>query len=156
MLKTNVMRLLEKNGIRYEAFSYPCGEDHIDGKSIASLIDRDADQVFKTLVARGSDENCHVFVLPVSEELDLKKAAAAAGIKSISMLHLNELTPMTGYIRGGCSPIGMKKAYPTCIDESAQLFDTILVSAGKIGYQVELAPEDLAALTGASFADLTV
>ena len=96
MLKTNVMRLLEKSGIHYEAFSYPCGEDHIDGKTIASLIGRDADQVFKTLVARGSDDNCHVFVLPVSEELDLKKAAAAAGITTMTMMAVAAVAGSSG------------------------------------------------------------
>lgn len=156
MQKTNVMRILEQKRIAYEAHFYPHGDGPVDGITVAEMIDRDPAQVFKTLVARGASRNCYVFVIPVGKELDLKKAATAAGEKSVAMLHLNELTPITGYVRGGCSPIGMKKQFPTFIDGSAQPFDSIIVSAGKIGFQVELSPSDLASLVQAQFHNLTV
>lgn len=154
MQKTNVMRLLEQRRVRYEAHSYPHGAGAPDGMAVAAAIGRKPEQVFKTLVARGASRNCCVFVIPVDRELDLKKAAAAAGEKSVAMLHLSELTPTTGYVRGGCSPIGMKKQFPTYLDESAQLQESILVSAGKIGFQVELAPDELLRMTGGSYAAL--
>ena len=114
------------------------------------------EQVFKTLVTKGAKGGIYVFCVPVSNELDLKKAAKAAGDKSIAMVHVKELLSLTGYIRGGCSPVGMKKRYPTFIEETAQLYDTIAVSAGQRGVQVELNPEDLAEFIGASFADIAV
>ena len=154
MQKTNVMRILEQNHVPYKPHSYPHGATPPDGLQVAAAVGREPGQVFKTLVARGASKNCCVFVIPVDRELDLKKAAAAAGEKSVAMLHLNELTPTTGYVRGGCSPIGMKKRFPTYYDESARQWATILVSAGKIGAQIELAPDALAEITGGSYAPL--
>ncbi len=153
--KTNVMRVLEQKKIRYQAHSYPHGDDAVDGATVAGLIGRDPACVFKTLVARGASKACYVFVIPVAAELDLKKAARAAGEKSVAMVHVSELLGLTGYVRGGCSPIGMKKRYTTVLDESALSLDSVIVSAGKIGAQAELAPRDLIALCGASTANLT-
>ena len=152
--KTNVMRILEQRKVPYTSHSYPHGDAPVDGNTVAALIGKDASQVYKTLVARGASRCCYVFVIPVSKELDLKKAASAAGEKSIAMLHLSELTPTTGYVRGGCSPIGMKKQFPTFIDGSAQKLESMLVSAGKIGSQIELSPHDLQTLISAKFFDL--
>ena len=153
-IKTNVMRVLEKEHIAHAVHFYDA-DGNFDGVSIAHKVGRDPEVVFKTLVTGGKSRNHFVFVIPVAEELDLKKAAAAAGEKSVEMLAVKELLPTTGYIRGGCSPIGIKKHFPTFIDETAQLCDTIVVSGGKIGTQVELAPDDLARVTGAKFVDLT-
>ena len=152
--KTNVMRVLEQKKIKYTPHSYPHGDEAVDGLSVAALIGEDPAKIFKTLVTRGASKGIYVFVIPVGDELDLKKAAKAVGEKSIDMIHVSEINALTGYIRGGCSPIGMKKQYSTTYDESALDKDTIIVSAGKIGYQVELAPRDLAALVRAKFADL--
>ena len=154
--KTNVMRILDQKKIPYAAHTYPHGDDPIDGVTVAGIIQRAPEQVFKTLVARGSSKNIYVFVIPVAIELDLKKAAKAAGEKSIAMIHVSEITPLTGYVRGGCSPIGMKKQYFTVFDASCLNQDTIIVSAGKIGYQIETAPQYLMDLTRGSIADLTV
>ena len=156
MQKTNVMRILEQRKVPYRAHSYEHSDAPVDGNTVAALIGKDASQVYKTLVARGASRSCYVFVIPVMKELDLKKAALAAGEKSIAMLHLSELTPTTGYVRGGCSPIGMKKQFPTYIDSSAQALDTMLVSAGRIGFQIELSPRDLQALISAEFFDLCI
>ena len=152
--KTNVMRLLEQKKIAFQAHSYPHGDSAVDGVTAAALIGRDPAVVFKTLLARGASKGCYVFVIPVADELNLKKAAKAVGEKSIAMAPVSELLALTGYVRGGCSPIGMKKAYPTVIHSSAQGLDTMIVSAGKIGEQVELSPADLIALTRASIADI--
>ena len=154
-LKTNVMRLLEQKKICFGTHSYPHGDEAVDGVTVAGLIGRDPACVFKTLVARGASKNCYVFVIPVAKELDLKKAARAVGEKSIAMVHVSELTALTGYVRGGCSPIGMKKHYLTVLDESARELDTVVVSAGRIGAQVELSPEDLISFCSARTADLT-
>lgn len=154
--KTNVMRLLDQKGIAYSAHTYPVGEAAPDGATVARLVGRDPAQVFKTLVARGASGGYYVFDIPAEETLDLKKAAKAVGEKSINMLPQKELLPLTGYVHGGCSPIGMKKPFPTVFDETAELFDTILVSAGKIGVQIETSPAALLSLTGGSMADLTV
>ena len=140
--KTNVMRILEQKKIPYAAHTYPHG--------------RDPEQVFKTLVARGASKTILVFVIPVARELDLKKAAKAAGEKSVVMIHVNEITPLTGYIRGGCSPVGMKKQYFTVFDDSCLMHDAMIVSAGKIGYQIEIEPQRLIELTHGMTADLTV
>lgn len=156
MQKTNVMRILEQHRISFTAHAYPHGEGPVDGATVAGLLGRDVSVVYKTLVVRGSSRNCYVFVIPVMQELDLKKAAAAAGEKSMGMLHLSELTPTTGYVRGGCSPIGMKKQFPTFIDISAQALDSLIVSAGKIGFQVELSPIDLRDFIHAEFYNLCV
>ena len=153
--KTNVMRLLEQKKIAYQPHSYPHGDDAVDGVTVAGLIGRDPACVFKTLVARGASKSCYVFVIPVTAELDLKKAARVAGEKSIAMVHVSEILGLTGYVRGGCSPLGMKKRYATFVDESAEAQSSIIVSAGKIGAQVELSLGDLIALSGAATADLT-
>ena len=154
--KTNVMRILDQKKIPYTAHTYPHGDDPIDGVTVACILQRAPEQVFKTLVARGSSKNIYVFVIPVAMELDLKKAAKAAGEKSIVMIHVSEITPLTGYVRGGCSPIGMKKQYFTVFDESCLKQDTIIVSAGKIGYQIETSPQLLMDLTRGKTADVTV
>ena len=155
--KTNVMRVLEQKGIPYTPHTYPHEEGvAVDGVSVARSLGQDPECVFKTLVARGASGGLYVFDIPVGDTLDLKKAARAVGEKSVAMLHQKELLPLTGYVHGGCSPVGMKKQYPTVFHETAEIIDTILVSAGKIGYQVELEPAALIALVGASTADLTV
>ena len=152
--KTNVMRLLDKAGISYRPHYYKKDDGKIDGTSVAEKLGLPPERVFKTLVTR-SAKGFFVFVIPVNRELDLKKCARAAGQKAVEMLHLSELTKVTGYIRGGCSPIGMKKQYATFLDASALAYETIVFSAGKIGAQVELAPDGLVRLTGAAAADLT-
>ena len=154
--KTNVMRVLEQKKIAYTAHSYPHEEGvAVDGVTVAKSMGFDPAQVFKTLVARGASGQYYVFDVPVNCTLSLKKAAHAVGEKNIAMLPQKNLLPLTGYIHGGCSPLGMKKLFPTCIDETAQLFDTICVSAGRRGLQVELRPDDLCAVIGAEYADLT-
>ncbi len=152
--KTNVMRLLDKAKIKYEPHEYPHGSEAVDGLTVAKLCGFDPECVFKTLVARGTSKNVYVFVIPVSSELDLKKAAKAAGEKSVEMVKVSEINALTGYIRGGCSPVGMKKRYPTFINESAKAKNTVYVSAGKIGTQVELEPLALAEICGAQFSEL--
>ena len=155
--KTNVMRVLEQKKIAYTAHSYPHEEGvAVDGVTVAKSMGFDPAQVFKTLVARGASGQYYVFDVPVAESLDLKKAAKAVGEKSVAMLHVSELTPLTGYVRGGCSPVGMKKQFRTVFAAQALAQETILVSAGKIGYQVETAPQDLIALVRATTADLTI
>ena len=151
--KTNVMRLLDQQGVHYESYSYE-GTGAVSGAEVAAVLGQDPDRVFKTLVTEGRSGQHYVFVIPVLQELDLKKAAAAAGEKSIAMVKSKELLPLTGYIHGGCSPIGMKKPFPTFLEESAVLFDAILFSAGKIGCQVEVAPDDLEKLVAFQYADL--
>ena len=153
--KTNVMRVLEQKKIPYTAHAYPA-DGPIDGVSVAGYLGQDVEQVFKTLVTRAASGAYYVFDIPVAESLDLKKAAKAVGEKSIAMIQQKELLPLTGYVHGGCSPVGMKKQFPTVFHETVILFDTICVSAGKIGAQVEVAPNDLIALLGAETADLVV
>lgn len=148
------MRLLDKAMIKYEPHEYPHGSEAVDGLTVAKLCGFDPECVFKTLVARGTSKNVYVFVIPVSSELDLKKAAKAAGEKSVEMVKVSEINALTGYIRGGCSPVGMKKRYPTFINESAKAKNTVYVSAGKIGSQVELEPLALAEICGAQFSEL--
>lgn len=153
--KTNVMRVLDQKKIPYTPHSYPHNEgEAVDGATVAALIGRDPGEVYKTLVTRGASKANYVFVVPVLAELDLKKAAKTVGEKSIELIHVKELTPLTGYVRGGCSPIGMKKRFKTVIDASAQDHAAILVSAGKIGRQVELAPDALVGLIGGRYADV--
>ena len=152
--KTNVMRLLEQKKLPYTPHDY-LASGAVSGVEVAAALGEPPERVFKTLVTTGASGGHYVFVIPVAEELDLKKAAKAVGEKSIAMLPQKELLPLTGYIHGGCSPLGMKKLFPTCIDETAQLFDTICVSAGRRGLQVELRPDDLCAVIGAEYADLT-
>ena len=153
--KTNVMRILDQKNIPYTPHAYD-PEAGLDGVSVAQQLGQDPETVFKTLVARGASGGLYVFDIPVGDSLDLKKAARAVGEKSVAMIAQKELLPLTGYVHGGCSPVGMKKQYPTVFDETAELFDTICVSAGKIGFQVELDPAALMDLVGASTADLTV
>lgn len=152
--KTNVMRVLEQKKVPYRAHSYPHGEESVDGVTVAALTGLAPEKVFKTLVTRGASKKNYVFVIPVAKELDLKKAAKASGEKSIAMIHVSEINALTGYIRGGCSPIGMKKQFETFYHESCLQQETIAVSAGKIGAQVELAPADLIRLTRGKTADL--
>jgi Cys-tRNA(Pro)/Cys-tRNA(Cys) deacylase len=155
--KTNVMRILDQKEIPYTPHTYPHEEgEAVDGVTVAGIMGQDPECVFKTLVARGASGGLYVFDIPVADSLDLKKAARSVGEKSIAMLHQKELLPLTGYVHGGCSPIGMKKQYPTVFHETAEILDTITVSAGKIGCQVELSPTDLIGLVGAETADLTV
>ena len=152
--KTNVMRALDQKKVRYTPHEYPHGAEAVDGVTVAGLIGAAPEQVFKTLVTRGASKSIYVFVIPVAAELDLKKAARAVGEKSIVMIHVSEITALTGYVRGGCSPIGMKKQYKTVYHESALEQETIIVSAGRIGSQVELEPNALATLTRGQFADI--
>ena len=152
--KTNVMRVLEQKKIPYTAHSYPHADAPVDGVTVARLTGQDPERVFKTLVAQGASKRIYVFVVPVCAELSLIKAAKAAGEKSVAMVKVSEITGLTGYVRGGCSPVGMKKLYPTFFHSSAEALDTMIVSAGKIGWQVELAPRQLAALTRGVFADI--
>ena len=155
MTKTNAMRLLGQAGIDFETMEYDYDENDLNGLHAAERTGMPPDQVFKTLVARGSRRGILVFCVPVSSELDMRKAAAAAGDKSAELIHVKELLPLTGYIRGGCSPVGMKKKYPVFIDESAVLYDRIGISAGERGVQLALSPEDLVRFTEAELADLT-
>ena len=152
--KTNVMRLLEQKGIAYTPHTYDPEADGVDGVSVARALDQDPERVFKTLVAKGASGGHYVFDIPVAETLDLKKAAKAVGEKSIAMLPQKELLPLTGYVHGGCSPIGMKKPFPTVFHETALSADTICVSAGKVGFQVEADPAGLIGLLNAATADL--
>ena len=148
------MRLLDKAKIKYEPHEYPHGSEAVDGLTVAKLCGFDPECVFKTLVARGTSKNVYVFVIPVSSELDLKKAAKAAGEKSVEMVKVSEINALTGYIRGGCSPVGRNKRYPTFINECAKAKNTVYVSAGKIGGQIELEPLALAEICGAQFSEL--
>ena len=154
--KTNAVRLVEQAGIACKEAFYEYDENDLNGNHAAEAIGLPAEQVFKTLVTRGPKNGIQVFCIPVCCELDLKKAAKASGDKSIEMIHVKELLPLTGYIRGGCSPVGMKKKYPTYIDETCQLWDEIAVSAGERGHQMILSPDALAQLTGAEYVDITV
>ena len=154
--KTNAMRILEQKKIPYRALAYPHGDAPVDGTTVAALTGSDPDTVFKTLVAVGASRQHYVFVIPVERSLDLKKAAAAVNEKSIAMIHVSEITPLTGYVRGGCSPVGMKKLFPTVFDVSAERIPTIQVSGGRIGTQIALAPSDLISLVRGKTADITV
>ena len=155
--KTNVMRTLEQKKIPYTAHTYP-HEDGVavDGVTVANMLGQDPGAVFKTLVTKGASGGYYVFDIPVAENLDLKKAAKAVGEKSIAMLPQKELLPITGYVHGGCSPVGMKKQFPTVFHETVEIIDTIMVSAGKIGVQVECESAALLALLDAATADVTV
>ena len=154
--KTNAVRLLEAAGIPFELGEYEVDEDDLSGVHAAELIGMPPEQVFKTLVARGDRDGIAVFCIPVAEELDLKRAAAVSGNKSLQMVHVRELLALTGYIRGGCSPIGMKKHYPTFVDETCILFDRIAVSAGRRGLQLLISPDALCRFLGAQQVRLTV
>jgi Cys-tRNA(Pro)/Cys-tRNA(Cys) deacylase len=154
MNKTNTLRIMEAAGIRYLILGYDVSDGKIDGISVAHKIGREPERVFKTLVTAGKTMGLNVFVIPVACELNLKKAAHAIGDKYIEMIKSRDLEPQTGYVHGGCSPVGMRKLFPTFIEETAALYETIIVSAGRIGLQLELSPEDLAQATGAVFCDL--
>lgn len=155
--KTNVMRTLEQKKIPYTAYTYPHEEGvAVDGVSVAESLGQDPGRVFKTLVTRGASGGYYVFDIPVAATLDLKKAAKAVGEKSVAMLHQKELMPLTGYVHGGCSPVGMKKQFPTVFHETALDGEIIMVSAGKIGYQVACKPADLIALVRGTTADVVV
>mgnify|MGYP003304257535 CR=1 FL=1 len=154
MLKTNVMRLLDNAQIEYRMYEYSVEDGLLDALSIARKIGEASEQVFKTLVTVGASKEHFVFVIPAGCELDLKKAAKSVGEKSIQMVKSKELLPLTGYIHGGCSPIGMKKFFTTTVHESAKNFGTIFFSGGKIGYQVEVSPEDLGKMIRFEYADL--
>lgn len=153
-IKTNAMRMLEAMGIPFTHHTYECGE-FSDGVQIADLLSLPHGKVFKTLVTQGGGRDYFVFVIPVAEELDRKKAALSVGEKSVELIHVKDLNAVTGYVRGGCTALGMKKQYVTRIDQSARGQSTIIVSGGRLGSQIELGPDDLARAAGAEFADLT-
>ena len=154
--KTNAVRLVQQAGIPCKEAFYEYSENDLSGEHAAQAIGFPPEQVFKTLVARGARTGINVFCIPVCLELDLKKAAKAAGDKNMEMVHVKDLLGLTGYIRGGCSPVGMKKKYPTYFDETCQLHDEIAVSAGERGHQMIVPPEALAALVDAELVDITV
>lgn len=154
-IKTNAMRILETKKIPYTAHTYEC-EKFIDGVQIADMLSLPHEKVYKTLVTQGTSKNYFVFVIPIAEELDMKKAAKAVGEKSVSMLHVKDINAVTGYIRGGCTAIGMKKQYVTRIDIAAKELTQLIVSGGKLGMQLELSLDDLASASGAEFADIIV
>ena len=153
--KTNVMRILDKAKITYKAHTYDHSDGAIDGAAVAEKMGQNPEQVFKTLVTKGAGRDYYVFVVPVLKELDLKRAAKSVGEKHVEMIHVKDINKVTGYIRGGCSPIGMKKQFVTVFDKSAENIETIIVSAGKIGYQIELAPKDLIEIVGAKTDEIT-
>ena len=147
------MRILEKNKISYKEYTYECDE-FIDAIQVADKLGQPYDLLYKTLVTVGNSKDYFVFVIPIAEELDMKKAAKAVGEKSVSMIHVKDINRITGYIRGGCTPIGMKKQYVTRIDKSAEARDTMIVSGGRLGVQIELKPKDLRNVCRGEFADL--
>ena len=151
--KTNALREIEAAGLDHRFITFDC-EEALSGVDVAATLGEDPDRVFKTLVTQGKSGEHYVFMIPVACELDLKKAAATVDEKSIAMIKSKELLPLTGYIHGGCSPLGMKKAFPTWIHETARAHEAMFVSAGKVGFQIELAPADLADAAGCRFADL--
>ena len=153
--KTNALREVEAAGLAHRFVMFEC-EEALSGVEVAARLGEDPDRVFKTLVTEAKSGAHYVFMIPVACELDLKKAASVVGEKAVAMIKAKELLPLTGYVHGGCSPIGMNTAFRTCIDETAQLYDTIMFSGGRIGCQIEMAPDDLDALVGLTFADLTV
>ena len=153
--KTNAVRLIEKAGMDHKLIAYDSGGEFKTGKEVAEVTGVPEERCFKTLVTVSQSKEHYVFCIPVAKELDLKKAASHFGEKKIEMIHERDLLPLTGYIKGGCSPVGMKKAFLTCIDASALDYDTIAVSGGKRGLQIELSPEDLACLTSSDFDDVT-
>jgi Cys-tRNA(Pro)/Cys-tRNA(Cys) deacylase len=154
MSKTNAIRILELHKINFESVSYDVDEDDLSGVTVALKVGADPETVFKTLVCTGDKTGHIVFCIPVTQELNLKKAASASGNKKVEMIKLKDLLQLTGYIRGGCSPIGMKKLFPTYIDETAQLFEYIFVSAGVRGMQMKLSPDELLKIVEAVYADL--
>lgn len=152
-VKTNVMRILDKEKVTYSHYEYEC-EEFVDAIQIADMLKLPYEKVYKTLVAIGNSKNYFVFVLPIAEELDLKKAAKAVGEKSVTLIPVKEINKITGYIRGGCTAIGMKKQYVTRIDESAKSQETLIVSGGRLGAQIELKPDDLLRVSKAEYAEM--
>ncbi|WJQ84290.1 Cys-tRNA(Pro) deacylase [Brevibacillus brevis] len=153
--KTNAMRILDKEKIAYTMLTYATDDGKIDGIAVAQKIGREENVVYKTLISQGTSKSYYVFVIPVEAELDLKKAAKAVGEKKIEMIPVKEITKVSGYIRGGCSPVGMKKLFPTVIDQRAQSLETIIVSGGNIGVQIEMSVEGLLQATKGSLADVS-
>lgn len=154
-VKTNAMRILDRNKIAYKINTYEC-DNFIDGKSIADMLGQDYDITFKTLVLIGKSNQYYVFVIPIAEELDMKQAAKIAGEKSLEMVHVKDINKVTGYIRGGCTPIGMKKQYPVFLHESSKQYNSIIISGGRLGTQIFLNPNDLLKVTGGKYADVIV
>lgn len=154
-IKTNAMRILEKEKIPYTQYTYEC-EEFIDALQIADVLSLPYEKVYKTLVTVGNTKNYYVFVIPIAEELDLKKAAKSVGEKSVSMIHVKDINAVTGYIRGGCTAIGMKKHYVTRIEVLAKQLETMIVSGGRLGSQIELKPDDLCRAAEAEYADIIV
>ena len=154
-IKTNAMRILETKKIPFTTHTNEC-EEFIDGIQIADMLGLPHEKVYKTLVTQGSSKNYYVFVIPIAEELDMKKAAKSVGEKSVAMLHVKDINAVTGYIRGGCTAIGMKKQYVTRIEEAAKNLEHIIVSGGKLGTQLELTPDDFIKASNAEYADITV
>ncbi len=152
-IKTNAMRMLESLGIPFKHYAYEC-EEFVDGLQIADMLSLPYEKVYKTLVTVGNSRNYYVFVIPIADELDLKAAARSVGEKSVEMIHVKDINAVTGYVRGGCTAVGMKKQYVTRIDSSAEGLEKMIVSGGRIGSQLELAPADLARAAGAEFADI--
>lgn len=153
-MKTNAMRILDKSNIQYSIKEYPVDENDLSGVHVAKVLGMDERMLFKTLLLKGEKRGYLVCCIPVAEELDMKKAAKAAGDKSVAMLPLKDLTAVSGYLRGGCSPIGMKRQYPTFIDNTATAYDSIAISGGKRGVQIIIAPNSLSDFIGAKFCDL--
>lgn len=153
-VKTNAMRILDRNKIKYKVNTYDCGE-FIDGVHIADMLGQPYESSFKTLVTVGKSKNFYVFAIPIAAELDMKKAAKAVGEKSVEMLHVKDINSVTGYIRGGCTPLGMKKQYVTVVDRSAEQFDEIIISGGRLGSQIVLDPKDLIKVTRGKFEAIT-
>lgn len=152
--KTNAMRFLDKANITYEYHTYEHGKDAVDGISVATLLNEDPEKVFKTLICISNQKKYYVFVIPVKDELDLKKCAKAVHEKSVEMIPVKDITKVSGYVRGGCSPIGMKKQFPTVIHETCILHDTLIFSGGKIGLQIEMNPEELISLLNIEVMDI--
>ena len=154
-IKTNAMRILDRMKIPYSHYTYEC-EEFTDGVQVADMLGLPHEKVYKTLVAQGASREYFVFVIPIEAELDLKKAARAVGEKSVSMIHVKDITSVTGYVRGGCSPLGMKKQFPTVIHSDALKFDRVWISGGRIGTSICLDPQDLIRVTRAKTADFSV
>lgn len=152
-VKTNAMRILDRNKISYTVNTYECSE-FIDGVHIADMLGQPYESSFKTLVTVGKSGGYFVFAIPINEELDMKKAARSVGEKSVEMVHVKDINKVTGYIRGGCTPLGMKKQYPTVVDSSAEKLDEIIISGGRLGSQIKLDPKDLIKVTGGKFEDI--
>ena len=154
--KTNAMRMLDRAKVPYTPHTYETDGEHVDGITVATSIGEPLERVYKTLVTAGKSGGHYVFVIPVAAELDLKKAAKAVGEKSVQMIHVKEINQLTGYIRGGCSPIGMKKQFPTVLSDSAKELSSVIISGGRIGFQIDLKPDDLLGLIRGKYGDIEV